>query len=300
MSTNLTLEQLPLATYLAQQAQKIESHLEHLIRPSTLPYGTLFEAARYSLFSGGKRIRPILTLATCQALGGNSAHALTPACTIELIHTYSMIHDDLPCMDNDDFRRGKPTLHKVVPESLALLAGDYLLTVAFEWLAKAPELSAEIKVKLVNILSSRAGGEGMIGGQVLDIAAQAATLADIELIHRCKTGALIEAAITMGALVAEASTPVLEELQAFGQEIGLAFQIVDDILDVTSSEQKHGKKIGSDLQNGKTTYVTLLGLEAAQGKAEELLQTAIKRLSHLPIDPGRLTQLAQFLVHRSI
>ena len=279
----------------------IEERLEELIpEQSEKSHVQLYQAARYSLFTGGKRLRPILALATCAAVGGEEKNALTPACALEMIHTYSLIHDDLPCMDNDDLRRGKPTLHKVYPEGLALLAGDFLLTRAFEVVADAPDLTAELKLKLVQILARQSGGHGMIGGQVIDIDPQQQTLnlAALEQMHRMKTGALICGSIEFGAVIGGASPPVLQKLLHFGEKIGLAFQVIDDVIDVVSPEAKHGK--ASDQVNHKTTYVTLLGVEGAKRAAEQLMDEAVEILHALPMNSGELIELAEFVAHRKI
>jgi geranylgeranyl diphosphate synthase type II len=277
----------------------LEQTLDKLIPEQKLPYNQLFKAARYSLLGGGKRLRPILTLATCEALGRDENTALIPACALEMIHTYSMIHDDLPCMDNDDFRRGKPTLHKAFPEGHAVLAGDYLLTYAFQVLASAPHLTSQQIVDLIALLAKKAGGEGMIAGQILDIEANQQTdLEALNRIHNYKTGALIATAVEFGAIVAGATDKIRQILNLFANEIGLAFQIVDDILDVTASKQKHGSSKASDITNGKTTYVTLLGIERSQETSENLLESALTRLQSLSLKTGRLAEIAQCLVRR--
>jgi len=293
---------IDLALYLKTHAQHIEARLDELIPETQEPYKRLFQAARYSLFSGGKRIRPIFALAACQDLEGPLEHALTPVCTLEMIHTYSMIHDDLPCMDNDDFRRGKPTLHKAFPEGHALLAADYLLTYAFEILTEAPDLTSDQKIQLIALLAKQAGGHGMIAGQVLDIEAETQPVDSegLERIHRCKTGALLSAAVEFGGILAKAPESTLETLRCFGSEIGLAFQIVDDILDVTASEQKHGRKLSSDIQNSKKTYVTLLGLEGSKKAAQDQLEKALDQLDQLPHHALLLSELSRYIIERKL
>lgn len=214
---------------IANWVARIDDTLDALIALKPCLHQKLYEAARYSLFSGGKRIRPLLTLAITHALHGEIESALFPACAIECIHTYSLIHDDLPCMDDDDFRRGKPTLHKVYSEGQAVLVGDYLLTFAFECLTKAPLLSAEEKIALISLFSEAAGGDGMVGGQLLDICPT--PNASLMQIHRMKTGALFHASVKAGGIITKASTPTLESLSLLGHQIGFLFQIVDDILD---------------------------------------------------------------------
>lgn len=292
---------LDLSTYMSAHTETINRHLESLVPLRSVAYKHLFEAARYSLLGPGKRIRPLLTFATVEALGGDPQLALSPACALEFIHTYSLIHDDLPCMDNDDYRRGRPTLHRVYPEGHAVLTGDYLLTQAFEVLCESPGLSEGQKLQLVRILAKRSGGEGMIAGQVMDISAEGKQidLAALEQIHLTKTAALITGAIEFGAVVSGASSEQMEILQRFGMQIGLAFQIVDDILDVTSSDQQHGKLRSSDLENGKTTYVTLLGLEGAREKAKRLHDSAHKELTALGIGcDSALHALADLMIIR--
>jgi geranylgeranyl diphosphate synthase, type II len=287
--------------YLASQRRRIEQHLDKLIPAHDIQhYGHLFSAARYSLLGEGKRLRPLLTLATAEALGLSSDVVLTPACTLEIVHTYSLIHDDLPCMDDDDYRRGQPTLHKKYSEGHAVLTGDYLLTYAFDILAHDPHLSLQKKVDLISTLSKRIGGEGMVGGQVMDLAYEGKKidLSTLNLLHRYKTGALITAAIEFGGILADASKDQMTHLQKFGDSIGLAFQIIDDILDVTSSEAKHGRKIASDLLNDKSTYVTLLGLEQAQVCAQQYYDQAIHSLNQLPINSSLLISLADFIIQR--
>lgn len=283
-----------------KQIELIEARLQELFSSAGRPYEELYSAARYSLFSSGKRIRPLLVLATVEALGGSPELALSPACAIEMVHTYSLIHDDLPCMDNDDFRRGKPTLHKVYPEWHALLTGDFLLTYAFEVLAKCPGLIAQQQVQLVSVLASRAGGNGMVGGQFLDLAfdGRTQTIEELQRLHQLKTGALLVACLEFGGIVANATEKDMQILRQFGQNVGLAFQIVDDILDVTASEAKHGKSVGSDQINAKTTYATLLGIEECRNAAHRLYQESLGLLFELKGNTGPLRELARLIVQR--
>ena len=285
-------------TYLKEKSRLIEEELDRLVPELETPYQQLLKAARYSLMGKGKRIRPILALATVEALGGNEKQSLSAACALEMIHTYSMIHDDLPCMDDDDLRRGKPTLHKVFPEGHAVLAGDFLLTASFEILAEDPHLTPNQKIELIRILAKSSGGDGMIGGQIMDLEAEGKQIDfdRLKTIHRFKTGKMITASILFGGILANGSKASLELLEQFGEEIGLAFQIVDDILDVTASEQKHGK--ASDQSNGKSTYVSLLGLKKAKEEADALLKSALAKLEALPCDASHLKQLAEFIVQR--
>jgi|694.fasta_scaffold07306_9 geranylgeranyl diphosphate synthase type II len=290
---------LNLEQYLKTKKALISDALDKLIPEKNSPYCDLFRAARYSLLGNGKRIRPIFTLAVCECLQGPMEAALQPACALEMVHTYSMIHDDLPSMDNDDFRRGVPTLHKTFPESHALLAGDYLLTYAFQVIAEAPGLSPEQKIKLVAILAKKSGGDGMIAGQVMDLEAERKEigLEELQHIHRCKTGALFEAAIEFGAVIAQANEKIIDLLHHFGAKLGLAFQIIDDVLDLTAGSNKHGDA-SSDLANGKKTYATLFGIESSKEKAQQLLNSALKDLQSLPFDTSLLVKLAEFIVQR--
>lgn len=286
--------------YIESEGRAIELELERLIPIHHGPFERLFNAARYALLGGGKRLRPILTLATVQMLGGNPRLALTPACTLELVHTYSMIHDDLPCMDNDDYRRGKLTVHKQYSEGHAVLTGDYLLTYAFEILAASPHLDAETKIELVATLAHRSGSDGMIGGQVMDLAYEGKKipLDTLRLLHRNKTAALIMAAIEFGGIIAKATPLQLNHLRQFGESIGLAFQIIDDILDVTSSKTKHGKAISSDILNDKSTYVSLLGVDQAREYAQNLYDQSILALKPITTDTSLLVALADFVLKR--
>ena len=289
-----------LKSYLELKNPLIDQTLDLLVPDLKVPYQKLFQAARYSLFSGGKRIRPVFAIAACETLGGDGKKALIPACALEMIHTYSMIHDDLPCMDNDDFRRGKPTLHNAFPESHALLAGDFFLTKAFEVLSEAPHLKDDQKLRLISILAKNAGGHGMIGGQILDMEAEekALDLKEICFIHHCKTGALLSAALQFGGIIADANVSEIEILKKFGEDIGLAFQIIDDILDVTASEVKHGKKMASDINNKKQTYVTIRGIQASKVDADQLFNSALDKLKSLSHPTSLLADLAKFVVER--
>ncbi len=249
-------------------------------------YKVLFDSMKYSVENGGKRVRPLLTLLFCDACGGNVAGAVPVAQAVEFIHTYSLIHDDLPCMDDDDYRRGKLSNHKVYGEAFALLAGDGLLTAAFEKISLgylSGGYSAEVAVNAVSELSTYAGSKGMIGGQVIDLLNENnsdVSFKTLKLADNLKTGALISAACSLGCIVAGASREQILSAKKFGELIGLAFQIKDDILDVTSSLEKLGKLTGSDDQNGKTTYVTLLGIEECEKLVEKLTTEAMEELGN--------------------
>lgn len=292
---------MQLLTYLSEKQQQIEQKLEELVPENNgFSFHQLFKAARYALMSGGKRLRPILTIATAESLGGCGNTALGPACSLEMIHTYSLIHDDLPCMDDDDFRRGKPSLHKAFTEGHAVLTGDFLLTYAFEVIANDRHLEQDQKIALIALLAKSAGGHGMIAGQVMDIEAeeQKIGIEKLQQIHQLKTGAMITASVEFGAIVAGASAAEKEILRRFGEDLGLAFQIIDDVIDVTDSVQKRGCAVSSDKINNKSTYVTLLGLEPARHAAYGLLENSKKQLDKLPYDTAILRELAEKLVLR--
>ena len=265
-------------------SQLIEENLYKYFNTYFDEYKILFDSMEYSVKNGGKRVRPLLTMLFCDACGGDPLKAVQLAVAVEYIHTYSLIHDDLPCMDDDDYRRGKPSNHKVYGEAMALLAGDGLLTAAFERIAtwsRAGLIDSDVAINALSELSAYAGSRGMIGGQVIDI--QNEDNKDIKLetlmmLDNLKTGALIEAACSLGCIAARANDDNIQAAKEFASNIGLAFQIKDDILDVTSSFEKLGKAIGSDMENGKTTYVTLLGVEECQKLVDKLTDEALKAL----------------------
>ena len=258
-------------------------------------------AAIYSLEVGGKRIRPLLAIAALKALENDSESDLE--CLLlatELIHTYSLIHDDLPAMDDDDLRRGKPTLHKVYDEATAILVGDGLQARAFELLADAPGLSAEQKVRMIKVLAEASGFNGMVGGQYIDIASTGKdlTLEELRAMHMLKTGALIRASLALGGIAAGATEEQLAALDEYGTHIGLAFQVVDDILDVESDTQTLGKTQGKDADADKATYVKLMGLEGAKAEAQRLLQAALDALDGFGESADHLRDLARYIVER--
>ncbi len=238
------------------------------------------KAMRYSVENGGKRIRPVLAMSACQMCGGNINDVVDLACALEMIHTYSLIHDDLPCMDNDNMRRGKPSCHIAFGEEYALLAGDALLTYAFEIAAKA-NISDTKKVKAIACLAENAGFMGMVGGQVIDLQSEGKKISydTLRKMHSLKTGALIRCAVKLGCICADADEEKMQALETYADNIGYAFQVVDDILDVTSSQEVLGKPIGSDAECGKTTYVTLFGVERAKEIAAEFTENAVKSIS---------------------
>ena len=281
----------------------IERELQHCCRtkPETNPQAKVLEAMRYSLEAGGKRIRPLLVLAFCRACGGDVQKALKPALAIEMIHTYSLIHDDLPAMDDDDYRRGRLSCHKAFDEATAILAGDALNVLPFELLSTDTTLPAETRVSLIAELANAAGAEGMIGGQVIDIANETRTDVDqnnLVNMYAHKTGALIRVACTMGCMVAGANDKMLTAATEYAQRLGLAFQIVDDILDVTGTPELLGKPIGSDAAHHKTTFVTLLGLEGAKAEASRLTEEALRLLEDIP-EHQFLTELTEALLNRN-
>ncbi len=245
------------------------------------PQKTLIDAMNYSLSAGGKRVRPVLVYAFCEALGGDIQKAAAPACAIEMVHTFSLIHDDLPEMDNDDMRRGQPSCHKKFDVATALLAGDALAVLPFEIIADAADLSPEQKVLIMSVLANSMGRDGMIGGQVIDMEYENRndiTEDDLRNMYRCKTGQLIAVSCVMGAICADAGNDTLRAAAEYGMRLGLAFQIVDDILDVTSTTEELGKPVGSDEKSHKTTFVTLYGIEKALEIADKSTAEALEWL----------------------
>ena len=281
-------------TCLTNKSVEIEAALTaYLDSWKDAPEG-LVEACRYSLLAGGKRLRPALVLMTAELIDGQTEKAMEAACALEMIHTYSLIHDDLPAMDDDDLRRGKPTSHKMFGEATAILAGDALLTMAFDLAAQtgSPQVVQEI--------AQAAGAAGMVGGQYLDLEGEK-TLLDLkslQRVHAMKTGALIRVALRVGAILAGATPQQLAALTQYGVSLGLAFQITDDILDVVGDEEKLGKPIGSDAENVKSTYPALLGLSQAKERAAEVVQDALNSLSIFGTEADLLRELAQFVLER--
>ncbi len=289
--------------YLAQQQKLVDGHLDRLAPLETQPPETIHRAMRYSLFAGGKRIRPILCLEAARAAGEEPGEAhFTAACALEFIHTYSLIHDDLPALDNDDYRRGKLTCHKVFGDAMAILAGDALLTLAFEVLSKLEGAGAERRIELVRELATASGTVGgMIGGQVNDIEGEGKhpTAALLDSIHRAKTGALLRASVRMGAIYAGADAVQMEALTRFGEHIGLAFQIVDDILDVEQSSEALGKTAGKDAAQQKITFPAVYGIERSREMAEQERLAAHRALQPFDERALRLRELADLVVRRS-
>lgn len=281
---------------------EVNAALEQYLPPETTYPPEIHRAVRYSVFAGGKRLRPLLTLAAAEIFSVPRQHALPAACAIEMIHTYSLIHDDLPAMDNDDYRRGRPANHKVFGEALAILAGDALLTLAFEIVATqaAAYFPAETVVALQREISRASGMAGMIGGQVVDILSEGkpAEAEILDYIHRHKTGALFRCCLRCGALMGQATPAELAALTAFADKVGLAFQIVDDILDITGTASELGKQTGSDVNRQKMTYPALYGLQQAQEKTDSLLEEALLLLEPFGTAAAGLAALARQLVRR--
>ncbi len=290
-----------LATYLAENQARIDSSLDRHLPKATERPSRLHEAMRYSVFAGGKRLRPILALAAAEAVGGDLEEILLPASAIEILHTYTLIHDDLPSMDDDDLRRGKPSLHVAFDEPTAILAGDALLTMSFEWMAKSEPPKPYRPNRLALELAKAAGSAGVIAGQMEDMAAEGREIDHDQLmfIHLHKTATLMRASIRIGAIAAGAKPADLDQLTMYGGDVGLAFQVTDDILDETASEEDLGKPIGSDRGRNKATFVSLLGLEASRARAKELIDNAISQLAGLPGRTEPLAAIAQFVLDRA-
>jgi len=288
-----------LKQYCRERAALVDRELDRLVPLAGNPE-LIYEAMRYSLFAGGKRLRPILLMASADTVGGDGETYLHMACGLEMIHTYSLIHDDLPAMDNDDFRRGKPTCHKVFGESMAILAGDGLLTNAFEVMLSQPAVDHEVILAVVRDIAIAAGARGMVGGQVVDILATGKSLdaETLRFMHQAKTGALFKAAVKNGAILAGANPRQVLKLCEYAEQFGLAFQITDDILDVVGNQDKIGKPVGSDNKNGKVTYVTLYTLAGAQEMAREAVEKAVAALSEFNHKAAVLEELARYLITR--
>ncbi|MGI2326612.1 polyprenyl synthetase family protein [Planococcus sp. YIM B11945] len=288
-----------LAEFRTHYEPLIQQELSAQIKALAIP-ASLKEAMNYSLQAGGKRIRPILLLAVLHELGGEHPDALKVAAAIEMIHTYSLIHDDLPSMDDDDLRRGMPTNHVVYGEALAILAGDALLTYSFGIIARLEHVSSDDKVRLIDLMSISSGAEGMVGGQVLDIEGEEKKLSlqELENVHRLKTGALLTFSILAGAILAQASAEDIRALGRFGEHLGLAFQIQDDILDVTGTSEELGKTAGKDESSEKSTYPGILTLPKAKEKLEFHANEALQAISSLGGQLTLLTELTELIVQR--
>jgi len=301
---SMTQAEFDLKSYLLSRQQLVDVALTDLLKTRTGLDAVLHEAMHYSVFAGGKRLRPILCMAAAEAVGGSAEAVLPIGCAIEYIHTYSLIHDDLPVMDDDDLRRGRPTSHKVFGEALALLAGDGLLTDAFAVLT-LPEMvarfSAPLLLQTIHIVARAAGSAGMVAGQVVDVRSEgrSADLATVEFIHRHKTAALITAPLAAGALLGGGTDQQVDALTDYGQKIGLAFQISDDILDILGDTATLGKKVGADAQRGKVTYPGVVGLPQAQAVQADLVDKAIALLAPFGPEARPLRALARYIIERN-
>lgn len=278
----------------------IENRINDLLCESDNRYNEVVKAARYSLLLGGKRIRPIIMMEFCELFGGKKTDALDFAIALEMIHTYSLIHDDLPCMDNDDMRRGKPSCHKQFSEEIALLAGDALLTEAFSVVANA-DADDNIKINVVKTLAEMSGIYGMLGGQVIDLSfvKNSPDIHELSDMYARKTGCLLRAAAIIGATTANASEQDIINADLFAQKVGLAFQIIDDILDTVGDAQLLGKPVGSDEKNNKPTFVALLGLDAAKNEAEKLTNQALQILDKFSGNTNNIKEITKYLLERN-
>lgn len=292
-----------LQAYLSGRRQHIEAALDRYLPPVDAPPQTLHEAIRYSVLAPGKRLRPTLVLAAAETVGGCAEEVMPTACALECIHVFSLIHDDLPCMDNDDYRRGRLTNHKVYGEAMALLAGDALLALAFQLIADNVATAPPARVlQTLRLVAEASGTWGMVGGQVADMESQGqeVTPETLQYIHAHKTGALLTASVLAGALLADADTVQSDSLRAYGERIGLAFQIADDILDVAGDEAKIGKPVGSDQKQDKATYVKLFGLEESRRRARAEVEAALDILTSFDAKADPLRGLARYIVERDL
>ena len=291
---------MDLSAYLKQCAQRVDRALDGYLPRATAKPATIHRAMRYSLFAGGKRMRPVLCLAAAEACGGEVGAALPAACAVECVHTYSLVHDDLPCMDDDDLRRGRPTSHKVFGEGVAVLAGDALLTQAFEILAQAATTPRYPIAAQIRELAVASGSLQLIAGQIADLEGEGkpATRAQLRFIHERKTAAMIEASLRLGAMSANATPAKLAALTDFGRNLGLAFQVIDDILDVTQTSEKLGKSAGKDVAAEKTTYPAVIGLEASKREARRLTEAAGAALKIFGARGATLRAISDYLLAR--
>lgn len=289
-----------LKTYLAERAAQVDAALDAFLPKAREKPATIHGAMRYSVFAGGKRLRPILCLAAAEACGGDPESALPPACAVEIMHTYSLVHDDLPCMDDDDLRRGRPTCHKVYGEGMAVLTGDALLTEAFLILAQTSPAKRYPAAAYVAELALTGGSTRLIGGQVMDLEGEGQKLSKAQLvkIHEAKTAALLTTSIRLGAMTANAREDKLEALSVFGRALGLAFQVIDDILDVTQSTEVLGKTAGKDVAVEKATYPAILGLEKSRKEAAKLTRQAMEALAPFGKKARWLREIADYLLKR--
>ncbi len=288
-----------LRQYIKTHKEPFDSYMMELIEKELIPK-TLKQSMLYSLSVGGKRLRPIILFAVLETLGLDATKGYSTAAALEMIHTYSLIHDDLPAMDDDDLRRGKPTNHRVFGEAIAILAGDALLTHAFRLICQDEELNEKQKLRLIDCLSEAAGPTGMVAGQVLDMEAEQKelTLSQLKEVHLHKTGRLIEFSVIAAGIIANASEPLIQDLKQFSRHIGLAFQIKDDILDVEGERDLIGKDVGSDLENGKNTYVSLATLAGAKQLLNEEIETALSYLNKISFDTTLLASITCYIKDR--
>ena len=287
--------------YLDQQRQRVDQYLEHSLPPSLRDPEQLYESMRYSLLAGGKRVRPILVIAAAQALGYDHDAMLPFAASLEYVHTYSLVHDDLPAMDDDDYRRGRLTNHKVYGDGMAILAGDALLTMAFELCSQdADGITTGQQLQIVRELAFGSGHQGMVGGQVMDIQAenQEVELAHLQTIHSHKTGQLIRAAVRIGGIISGASSTQLKSLTNYAEDIGLAFQIADDVLNMVGTREELGKDAGTDEQRGKQTYPSFFGIDGARKLGEDCVERAINHLEAFDHQADPLRHIATYIVER--
>ena len=291
---------MDLKEYLATRAADVDAALDAFLPKAKEKPATIHAAMRYSLFAGGKRLRPILCLAAAEACGGDLESAMPPACAVEILHTYSLVHDDLPCMDDDDLRRGRPTCHKVYGEGMAVLTGDALLTEAFLILAQTSPAKRYPTASYVAELALTGGSTKLIGGQVMDLEGEGKKLTKAQLvkIHESKTAALLATSIRLGAMTANATDKQLEALTVFGRALGLAFQVIDDILDVTASTEVLGKTAGKDLAVEKATYPAILGLDKSRKEAAKLTKEAMDALPPFGKKAQHLREIADYLLKR--
>jgi geranylgeranyl diphosphate synthase, type II len=293
---------MDIGIYIAESRKLVDSYLERLLPAEDEEPSIIHRAMRYSVFAGGKRVRPILVLASGESLKGDRDMLLHLGAATEMMHTYSLIHDDLPALDNDDLRRGRPTCHKVFGDAMAILAGDSLLTRCFQVLADLPRLSDSTRVQIIREIAAATGTvNGMIGGQVVDLESEGKPVSSqvLEYIHHSKTGALLAACVRCGAIAAGANKSELGALTEFGNKIGLVFQIVDDILDITSSSETLGKTAGKDEKAKKATYPAFYGIDASRQKARELVDSALKDIENFGDEAKYLRSLARFIISRT-
>jgi len=291
---------MTLKAYLAARQKFVDRALDRFLPKEEVAPSTIHKAMRYSLFAGGKRLRPILCLAAAEACGGKISDALPLACAMECLHTYSLVHDDLPSMDNDDFRRGRATCHKVFGEGVAILAGDALLTIAFEIAARAKPTRRYSMTQIIREIASAAGSRKLIAGQVADLEAegQPADRSLVRYIHENKTAAMLTTSVRLGAMSANAEAKKLSAMTKFGRSLGLAFQVIDDILDVTQTSEKLGKSAGKDVAAHKATYPAVIGLDASRAEARRLTNASQGALTSFGREAERLREIANYLLER--